>query len=200
MIDRESLVIGLFEIGAVQFGEFLLKSGETSPIYLDLRLLVSRPGTLKRVAHTLQAVVADLKFDRLACIPMAGLPIGVALSLAMDCPLVYPRMQVKTHGTGKEIEGTFKAGDRVLVIDDVISLGTSKLESIAVLEAAGLKIKDMAVLIDREMGGTQQLAEKGYTVHSALTLTNILEILHQRRKISRKQMQAVQDWLQERRV
>jgi uridine monophosphate synthetase len=198
MIDRESLVTSLYDLGAIQFGEFRLKSGEKSPIYLDLRLLISRPASLRRVANTLQSFAATLPFDRLAGIPMAGLPIAVALSLAMDRPLIYARPETKQHGTGREIEGEHKAGETVLLIDDVISGGHSKAESIAVLEAAGLKVRDVLVVVDREMGGVQVMAARGYTVHSALKVTDILDMLLRLRRIKKKQQQEVMAWLEKR--
>jgi len=198
MIDRESLVTSLHDLGAVQFGDFTLKSGEKSPVYLDLRLLISRPSTLRRVANTLQAFAAKLTFDRLAGIPMAGLPIAVALSLAMDRPMIYARPETKKHGTGREIEGECKSGETVLLIDDVISGGHSKAESIAVLEAAGLKIKDMLVVVDREMGGVEQMKARGYTVHAVLTLREILDTLERLGRIQKKQHDEVVEWLEKR--
>jgi uridine monophosphate synthetase len=196
MIDRESLVTGLYDLGAVQFGEFTLKSGEKSPIYLDLRLLISRPATLRRVANTLQSFASKLTFDRIAGIPMSGLPIAVALSLAMDRPMVYARPEIKKHGTGREIEGECKAGETVLLIDDVISGGHSKAEAAAVLEGAGLKIADMLVVVDREMGGVQQMAERGYTVHPVLTLSEILDTLQRLGRIKKKQYKEIMAWLE----
>jgi uridine monophosphate synthetase len=200
MIDRESLVTGLHDLGAVQFGEFTLKSGEKSPIYLDLRLLISRPATLRRVANTLQSFAGKLTFDRIAGIPMSGLPIAVALSLAMDRPMIYARPEMKKHGTGREIEGECKAGETVLLIDDVISGGHSKAEAIAVLEGAGLKITDMLVVVDREMGGVKQMAERGYTVHPVLTLSEILETLQRLGRIKKKQYKEIMAWLETRRA
>lgn len=198
MIDLESLILDLHELGAVQFGEFTLKSGQVSPVYMDLRLLVSRPDVLRQVAHTLQAQASLLSFDRLAGIPLAGLPIGVALSMVMERPLIYPRMQAKQHGTGRQIEGEFKPGETVLLIDDVLSRGDSKLEAIAVLEAVGLKAPNLLVVIDREMGGVQDLADKGCQVHSALTMHVILDTLDRKRRITKQQHSAVLDWLEKR--
>lgn len=198
MIDLESLILELYELGAVQFGQFTLKSGEVSPVYMDLRLLVSRPNVLRRVAHTLQAQASLLSFDRLAGIPLAGLPIGVALSMAMDRPMIYPRMQTKQHGTGRQIEGEFNPGETVLLIDDVISRGGSKLEAIEVLEAAGLEVPNLLVVIDREMGGVKDLAAKGCQVHSALTMHTILDTLYNKRSISKQQHAEVLAWLEKR--
>jgi uridine monophosphate synthetase len=167
----------LFDSGCIQFGTFTLKSGLTSPIYVDLRLLVSRPSLLRQVARAMAQIARTLTFDRLAAIPYAGLPIGVALALEMDRPLIYPRHEVKAHGTRRAIEGAFKPGETVLLVDDLITRGDSKLEAIAPLEEAGLTVRDVLVLIDREQGGKADLAGRGYHLHAALTLRQILNTL-----------------------
>ncbi|GAB4475827.1 MAG: orotate phosphoribosyltransferase [Anaerolineae bacterium] len=197
MIEKEALIVGLYDLGAVQFGEFRLKSGEKSPVYLDLRLLVSRPGLLRRVARAMRGYAETLRFDRLTAIPMSGLPIGVALSLEMDCPLIYPRSDVKQHGTGRYIEGLYRPGETLLLIDDVISLGDSKLEAIRLLEALRLKVTDMLVVVDRNMGGALELARQGYRVHALLSLQEILDRLLDLRRISLEQHSLVNTWLAE---
>jgi len=169
----------LFNTGCIQFGAFTLKSGLTSPIYVDLRLLVSHPPLLREAARAMAEVARDLAFDRFAAIPYAGLPIGVALALEMERPLIYPRREVKAHGTRRAIEGTFEPGETALLVDDLITRGDSKLEAIAPLEAAGLTVHDVLVLIDREQGGAEYLARRGYRLHAVLRLTEILDILRQ---------------------
>ncbi|MBN1122339.1 MAG: orotate phosphoribosyltransferase [Anaerolineae bacterium] len=200
MIDKESLIVSLYEIGAVQFGEFTLKSGVVSPIYLDLRLLVSRPATLRRVARMMQSLATKLTFDRVAAIPLAGLPIGVAFSLTTDIPLIYPRTQVKKHGTGRYIEGTYNSGETVLVIDDLISYADSKLETIELLESVFLKVTDLMVIVDRQMGGVAVLQNKGYTLHSLLTLNEILDSLLELKRIPLERYRYVKAWLAENQV
>lgn len=200
MIDKESLIVNLYELGAVKFGEFTLKSGEVSPIYVDLRLLVDRPAMLRRVARMMQAYAANLKFDRLAAIPMAGLPIGIALSLAANVPLIYPRPRVKEHGTSRYIEGTYSAGETVLVVDDVLSRALSKLEAIGLLEAVQLKVVDIMVVIDRQMGGSEVLAKKGYRTHAILTIQEVLDTLLARRRISKDRHGFITAWLEESRT
>lgn len=194
--DKEALIVALDEIGAVKLGEFTLKSGETSPIYLDLRLLVSRPDVLRHAARMMHEKAAGLAFDRAAGIPLAGLPIGVAFSLEAGVPLIYPRPQVKEHGTGRSVEGVYEPGERVLLIDDVISRADSKLEAIAQLEAVPLVVRDLLVIVDRQMGGADLLAEAGYTLHALLTLQEILDTLAALGRISPEQHKSVIDWLE----
>ena len=172
-----SIADQLYTAGCIKFGTFTLKSGLTSPIYVDLRLLVSHPPLLREAAGQMAQIAGQLAFDRIAAIPYAGLPIGTALALEMDRPLIYPRQQVKAHGTRRAVEGTFEPGETVLVVDDLITRGTSKIEAIAPLEEADLVIKDVLVLIDREQGGTEDLAQRGYRLHAVTTLAEILDQL-----------------------
>jgi orotate phosphoribosyltransferase len=191
MSMNEQLVLDLHEIGAIQFGEFRLKSGIVSPIYLDLRLLVSHPHVLHNVALALAQVLETLTFDRVAAIPYAGLPIGVAVALAMDRPLIYPRREAKDHGIARPIEGAFRKGEVAVVVDDVITTGASKIETIQPLVTAGLVVHDIVVLIDREQGGTAELAERGYHIHAVMTMKEALDILNKAGRISDRQLQDV---------
>ena len=129
------------------------------------------------VAEAMARIACDLEFDRIAAIPYAGLPIGVALALETEQPLIYPRREVKAHGTHRAIEGAFEPRETALVVDDLITRGDSKLEAIAPLEAAGLTVRDVLVLIDREQGGVEDLAQRGYRLHAIFRLTEILDIL-----------------------
>jgi len=187
----------LFETGCIQFGAFTLKSGLISPIYLDLRLLVSHPPLLREVAHAMAEIAQRLPFDRLAAIPYAGLPIGVALALELNRPLIYPRREVKSHGTGRAIEGAFEPGETALLVDDLITRGDSKLEAIAPLEAAGLTVRDVLVLIDREQGGAEDLARHGYRLHAVFRLTEILDVLRESTRITPDRYAAVLAYLQD---
>ncbi len=193
--DHAELIGRLEAIGAVKLGRFTLKSGAISPIYIDLRLLISDPPTLALAAKAYAAVMASLDFDRIAAIPMAGLPIGTAVALETGRPMIFPRQKVKDYGTGQVIEGHFEPGETVLVLDDLISDGGSKVEAIAPLEAAGLRVRDVLVLIDRQGGGAETLAAAGYRLHSVLTLPAIVESLATEGRITPEQRQAVLDFV-----
>ena len=170
-----NLADGLLSAGCVKFGEFTLKSGLKSPIYIDLRRLVGFPTLLGEVAEAYAAILESLKFDLLAALPYAALPIGTAISLHGGWKMVYPRKEVKGYGTQVEVEGVFDADQRAVVIDDLISTGGSKLEGIQKLNALGLQVEDIVVLIDRQAGGVDFMSEHGYRLHSVFTLPQLLD-------------------------
>ena len=129
------------------------------------------------VARMLTGLLAGLRYDRIAAIPYGGLPIGQAVALAAGSPLIYPRREAKDYGTKKLIEGKYASGETVVVLDDLVTTGGSKLEALTPLVEAGLLVKDVVVLVDREQGGKEELAAHGLRLHAALTLSQILDSL-----------------------
>jgi uridine monophosphate synthetase len=172
--DLAELLNSLLEVGCIKFGRFKLKSGIESPIYFDLRRLVGYPQLLNKVAQAYVQILRKLSFDHLAALPYAALPITSAISMQEDWSMVYPRKEVKTYGTKAQVEGVFHSCDKVVVIDDLISTGGSKIEGIQKLTNAGLKVTDVVVLIDRSPDAGAELEGKGYHLHAVLSLDQIL--------------------------
>lgn len=189
------LIAALFEAGCVKFGQFTLKSGAHSPIYMDLRRLPSFPAALRRVAAALNGLLADLDFDCIAGIPYAALPIATAAALIGDHRLIYPRREAKEYGTKAQIEGVFSAGDRVVLIDDLATTGDSKLEAIEKLRNVGLVVEDIVVVIDREGGARQSLEAAGYRYHALTTLSQIVAALAAAGRITLEQRAEVEAYL-----
>jgi uridine monophosphate synthetase len=150
---------------------------------------------LRRVAKVYAEVLRGLQFDRLAGIPYAALPIATAIALEMDRPLIYPRREAKDYGTQVPIEGDFVAGETVVVIDDLATTGGSKVEAIQKLEAAGLQVRDIVVLIDRGQGAGAMLAEAGYRLHAVVSLPELLEEWLRAGSITRAQYDEVKSFL-----
>ncbi len=175
--ERRALIEELFDLGAVKFGNFTLASGMQSPIYIDLRLLVSRPQLLAQAAKAYGRVLEEVPCDRIAGVPYAALPIGTAVALATNIPMIYPRKEAKAYGLGKDIEGAWNPGERVAIIEDLFTSGGSTVKTAERLRAAGLVVEDAIVLIDREQGARDNLAAAGVRAHSVFTLSEILETL-----------------------
>jgi len=194
---KEQIIDSLISIGAVKFGEFKLKSGIISPIYLDLRIIISFPDILKNIATELLRLSQELHFDKIAGIPYTALPIATAFSLASGHPMIYSRKERKEYGTGQMIEGVWNTGDQVLIIDDLITNGGSKLETFEVFLEAGLKVKDVIVLIDREQGGKENLEQKGYQLHAAISIFDILKRMKHLKQIDEMQYNEIYDFLQD---
>lgn len=191
-----TLAQDLLASGCVRFGQFTLKSGVVSPIYLDLRRLASRPDILKRAARAYAEKLRGLTFDRLAGIPYAGLPIATAVALEMQRPLVYPRNEKKDYGTRALVEGGFEPGETVVAIDDVVSTGGSKIEAIQKLEEAGLKVCDVVILIERDAAARRLLADAGYRLHAVVTLPQLLAEWRAAGAITAEQFETVTAFLE----
>lgn len=180
-VKQQAFADQLLGTGAVRFGAFRLKLHEQqpdaplSPIYVNLRVLRSFPDALDAAVAALAELIAarGLRCDRYADVPMAATPLVAVLSHLTRVPMITPR-EPKTHGLTGSIDGAFSAGETVLVIDDLVTHADSKLEAVRVLEANGLRVRDVAVLVDREQGGTAQLAAAGYALHAAMRLSQLL--------------------------
>ncbi len=174
--QKENLAQVLLDTGCVKFGSFTLKSGLESPIYIDLRILASFPEALALAARGCIPALENLVFDRIAALPYAAIPIGTAVSLERGWSLIYPRKETKEYGTRRDVEGVFVPGEQVVVLDDLTTTGGSKFEAIEKLKSAGLIIRDVVVLIDRQSGADQALHDQGYRLHAVFTLTELLNI------------------------
>jgi uridine monophosphate synthetase len=126
-ITKEELALGLHEIGALKFGDFTFKSGIQSPMYLDLRLFISYPAFMKKVAKVYASILKDLEYDRLAGVAYAALPIAGAVSLELEQPWIFMRKEglAKGYGLKKSLEGEYKEGETVVMIEDLVTRATS---------------------------------------------------------------------------
>lgn len=191
---QQSLILSLYQIGCIQFGEFKLKSGQTSSIYINLRKIISYPDMLRTVAQAMWQATQACHFDLVCGVPYTALPIATCLSLEHAIPMVMRRKEKKDYGTKQTIEGEFKAGQRCLIVEDVITTGGSLLETAQELENAGLQIDDVVALIDREQGG-KKILEKKYKVHTLLSLSTILQTLLNSTQLTAAEQRCIQQFL-----
>lgn len=184
---KRNVALSLHKYGILQFGEFKLKSGLVSPFYIDMRIVQSFPEALHNITAIYAELLKDLPQDiKLAGIPEAGIPLATAVGYETNRPLIQPRAKVKEHGKGKLIEGDWKPGDRVAIIDDLVVKGDSKLESIDRFKECGLEVIGFYLLLDREMGGKEIVEKAGYSLEAAMTITEALDILLDAGKLDRE--------------
>ena len=201
---QKNLASSLFETGAFQFDfekGWRLKLHEQhpeaplSPFYIDLRILQSSLEAKREAVSALAEQAEGLEYDCIAGIPLAAVALASSMADRVGKPQITPRMDEKTHGQARKIDGIYKKGQVALVVDDLVTRADSKLEAIKVLEENGLMIRDVVVVFDREQGGAEQLAEKGYTLHAALKIKPTLEFYAKVRKITKEQLGKVLNYL-----
>jgi len=193
-----------FDLGAVQFGNFTVsESAVSSPIFVNPKVLISNPTALRVAAKLMQQEInlaQSLRrarvhsFSIVAGVPVGGLILASAYSLETSTPMIYAR--IRPEGTGKRgIEGRFTKGDTALIIDDLITRGSSTIETAALLEENGLKVKDVLVLIDREHGAAERLRQHGYNLMSILKLDVMLTHYVSKGLISEETYRACAEYL-----
>jgi uridine monophosphate synthetase len=194
---RERLILKLFDYGCVKFGTFTLSSGKESPIYIDLRRVVSFPDLFKLATASYIEVLNELDFDLVAGVPYAALPLAAGAALRLNLPLIYPRKEVKAHGTGQKVEGAFQPGQKAVLMEDVITSGGSILTAAEALRAVGLAVRDAVVMVDRKQGGVEALLGDGIKVTSVLDIFEILDVLKSHALIDDETYQRVKAYLQD---
>jgi uridine monophosphate synthetase len=181
------LILQLYDLGCIMFGSFVQASGATFPYYIDLRKIISNPQIFHQILAAYADVLKELKFDRIAGIPYGSLPTATGLALHLHYPMIFPRKEVKAHGTRKAIEGNFEPGETVVVVDDILISGKSVMEGAAKLESGGLKVNDIVVFIDHGEGVKDRLKANGYQAHAVLTISEITETLYRAGRITEEQ-------------
>jgi orotate phosphoribosyltransferase len=173
----------LTKIGALKFGTFKLTSGKMSPYYIDLRIVPSFPDAFQRICDLyLNLIKTDLKvdsFERIAGIPTAGIPFASIVAYQLNKPFLYIRQLTRLHGRERKIEGLIMPGDSVLLLDDLITTGRSLIKAVEAIRAEGGVVKEAVVLMDREEGGKENLAEKNVTLHYLLKVSEAAKKLYE---------------------
>jgi orotate phosphoribosyltransferase len=176
-MNLQQLATVLFHIGSLKVGSFTLKSGQESPVYVDLRQIISFPDILQGVSEAIWAK-HEGEADLICGVPYTALPIATAISLKYHLPMVMRRKEEKQYGTKKKVEGVFEYKQRCVVVEDVVTTGASIMETIRDLEEAGLQVVEVVAFLDREQGARAYLEKQhGYPFRAAITLREIATIL-----------------------
>jgi orotate phosphoribosyltransferase len=167
----------LIDCGALAYGDFTLASGKRSPYYIDIKKASTDPYVLEAIADEMARLIhmEGLKFDRIAGVVLGSIPLAVALSLRTKVPYIMIRKEKKDHGTGKLIEGTLQKGERVLMVEDVITSAGSVAEAIDTVREAGGEVSMTVCVVDRQGGGMERLADIGVGLRSLVTAEELLK-------------------------
>ncbi len=185
----------LNKIGALKFGAYKLSSGKITPYYIDLRIVPSFPDAFQKVcAFCIDFIKQEIgvgEIDRMAGIPVAGIPFASVIAYGLKKPFLYIQKGVNLQGRQRKIEGVIAPGDRILLIDDLITTGLSLQKATKAVTAEGGIVTDAVVLLDRQEGGKKKLAQLNIKLHALLNVGETAETLHELGSIDEEQLKMI---------
>jgi len=191
-MNTETLIHALIQKHMIKFGDFTLKSGKHSPIYINLREMIAYPELMTEIADMIFAnKPQDLHPELICGVPYSALTLATYLAIKHHLPMILKRKEAKTYGTKQILEGVFQPGMNCLVIEDVLTTGQSTLETVNELRAAGLQVTEVLAFIDREQGAKANFAEASLNYHTVFTLTTLLQQLERNGILDHKQVETI---------
>ena len=172
----------LHKMDALKFGLFKLTSGKVSPYYVDLRIIPSLPNAFRQIcdfyADAITSQIGLNNFDRIAGVPIAGIPFASQIAYNLKKPFLYVRKGVRLHGRQRRVEGILVSGDRVLIVDDLVTTGLTLKRAAEAVTAEGGIVKEVVALLDREEGGREKLAKHEIQLHALLKISEVAHTLY----------------------
>lgn len=185
----------LFKIDAIKFGVFKLSSGKASPYYIDLRVIPSFPDAFREIcdfyAEYITNQIGVKNFDRMAGVPLTGIIFASQVAYNLKKPFIYVRKGVRLHGRERRVEGLLASGDRVLLIDDLVTTGLTLKKATEAVRAEGGVVTDAVVFLDREEGGNQQLEKNGINLHTLLKISEVANTLYELGAIDQENLKTI---------
>ena len=173
----------LIKIDALKFGIFKLTSGKASPYYIDLRIVPSFPDAYTQICNFYTEQITNqigLKnFDRIAGVPIAGIPFASQIAYTLKKPFLYVRKGLRRHGRQRRVEGILVSGDKVLLVDDLVTTGLTLRKAAEAIRAEGGVVDKAVAFLDREEGGKEKLAKHGIELHTLLRIDEVAKILYE---------------------
>lgn len=191
-MDKKELICNLYDIQAIKVGDFTLASGIKSPVYIDLRGIISHPRLLKMVADEIWGAITGAKVELLCGVPYSGLPIATTISVTKQVPLLLVRKEIKEHGTKKEVEGVYHPHQECVLIEDLVTTGGSVVKVAEMLRKNQLSVNNVAVLVDREQGAREHLAKHGIVLHAVITARELFAVLKQENRLTQEEYAKVE--------
>ena len=185
----------LFKIDTIEFGVFKLPSGKASPYYIDLRVIPSFPDAFREIcdfyAEYITNHIGAKNFDRMAGVPLNGIIFASQVAYNFKKPFLYVRKGVRLHGRERRVEGLLSSGDKVLLIDDLVTTGLTLKKAAEAVRAEGGVVTDAVVFLDREEGGKQQLEKNGITLHTLLKISEVANTLYESGAIDQENLKTI---------
>jgi orotate phosphoribosyltransferase len=185
----------LFKIDAIKFGVFKLSSGKASPYYIDLRVIPSFPDAFREIcdfyAEYITNQIGVKTFDRMAGVPLTGIIFASQVAYNLKKPFLYVRKGIRLHGRERRVEGLLVSGDRVLLIDDLVTTGLTLKKAAEAVRAEGGVVTDAVVFLDREEGGNQQLEKNGINLHVLLKISEVANMLYELDAIDQEDLKTI---------
>lgn len=184
VIDQKKVEMAkiLTNIDALKFGLYKLTSGKVSPYYVDLRIVPSFPDAFRDIcdfyAETITNRIGLDSFDRIAGVPIAGIPFASQVAYNLRKPFLYVRKGVRLHGRERRVEGILVSGDRVLLLDDLVTTGLTLLETAEAVRAEGGVVKDAVAFLDREEREGGKLEHAGIRLHAMMRMSEIAKTIY----------------------
>ena len=195
LTQKERMANILFKIDAVKFGVFKLTSGKASPYYIDLRVIPSFPDAFREICdfygEQITSQIGLKNFDRIAGIPLAGIPFASQIAYNLKKPFLYVRKGIRLHGRERRVEGVLASGDKVLLLDDLLTTGLTLQKAAVAVKAEGGIVTDAVVFLDREEGGKQMLEKNGVKLHSLLKISEIANTLFEMGAIDQESLKTI---------
>jgi orotate phosphoribosyltransferase len=175
-VDDAALIEALREHAYLE-GDFVLRSGKRSRYYLDKYRFETVPDLLEALGTRLAAKAAELEPDavRLAGPELGAVALAAAASLASRLPFLIVRAEAKAYGTANRIEGAYAAGERIVLVEDVVTSGGAAADAVRAVRQAGLECRTAICVIDREEGGVDTLARLGVRLHPLFRAAEVVQ-------------------------
>jgi len=185
----------LTNIDALQFGLFKLSSGKVSPYYVDLRIVPSFPDAFRDICEfyvqTITEKIGIKNFDRITGIPVAGIPFASQVAYILKKPFLYVRKDAKLHGRERRVDGILVSGDRVLLVDDLVTTGITLKKAAEAVRAEGGVVTQAVSFLDRQEGGKELLEKEGITLNSLLNISEIAQTLYEMGTIEEESLKTI---------
>jgi orotate phosphoribosyltransferase len=186
----------LHKIDALKFGVFKLTSGKASPYYIDLRVVPSFPDAFRQICDFygdyIIRQIGIQNFDRIAGVPLAGIPFASQIAYNLKKPFLYVRKSIRHHGRQRRVEGILISGDRVLLVDDLVTTGLNLKKAAESIRAEGGVVNEAVAFLDREEGGKEKLERSGIKVHTLLKISEMATTLYEIGAIDEERFATIQ--------